>query len=180
MVLKFQSPSVRVARLCVPQKVESHSQVDSVNSPPLGPDEPSTELCECPCGEPTSTMGNRSWAQCSHFPGGLADILSCVGPRPFCHQVALLEWSLWSADTQFDPFGVDSSPPVALSSCLWWLITSTHGLNVAPVQLGFACPCSIIWPQWKNPCTRGVCALGNLSAICTICWESHLLVQGVD
>ena len=78
-------------------------------------------------------MGNRSWAQCSHFPGGLADILSCVGPRPSCHQVALLEWSLWSADTQFDPFGADSSPPVALSSCLWWLITSTYGLNVAQV-----------------------------------------------
>ena len=82
-------------------------------------------------------MGNRSWVQCPHFPGGLADISSCVSPRPSCHQVAplyaLKEWSLWSSDTQFDPFRVDSSPPVALSSCLWWLITSTYGLNVARV-----------------------------------------------
>ena len=37
MALKFQSPSVRVARLRVPQKVESHSQVDSVIPPPRGP-----------------------------------------------------------------------------------------------------------------------------------------------
>ena len=115
----------------------SGDQVDSVNFPTLDPDEPCTELYECPCGEPASTMGNRSWVQRPQFPGGLADISSCVSPRPSCHQVvplyALKEWSLWSSDTQFAPFGVDPSPQAALSSCLWWLITPTYGLNVARV-----------------------------------------------